>query len=175
MGTPRQPLICSLSPHTDGGTASTPGAGPHSGGPGKALAEPGEDRASGVRARAGAAPEEAVILTPPQRSRCLGALPSPPSLPVSSSSARRSPSHRVYRGGLYGHGAAAAPGCCPGAPGRPTRPSRSGPRPAPSRTHPSAPEPRGQPPTAEPPPQPTTGELWGRGADGSCGSWALTV
>ncbi|XP_067577014.1 mediator of RNA polymerase II transcription subunit 25 isoform X5 [Pseudorca crassidens] len=107
----------------DGGTAGTPGAGPHSGGPGKALAEPA---------------------------------PAPPAAAPAAG----------YRGGLYGHGAAAAPGCCPGAPGRPTRPSRSGPRPAPSRTHPSAPEPRGQPPTAEPPPQPTTAPDWGAPASG---------
>lgn len=61
-------LTCSLSPCADGGTAGTPWAGPHSGGPGKALAEPGEDKASRgrarARARAGEAPEDAVPAPP---------------------------------------------------------------------------------------------------------------
>lgn len=37
-----------LSPHADGGTAGTPRAGAHSGGPSEALTEFGEDRAGGV-------------------------------------------------------------------------------------------------------------------------------
>lgn len=52
-----QSLTCSLS-HTDGGTAGTPWAGPHSGGPSETLTESGEERAGGVRARAGETPKE---------------------------------------------------------------------------------------------------------------------
>lgn len=52
-----QSLTCSLSP-ADGGTAGPPRAGPHSGGPGETLTESGEERAGGVRARAGETPKE---------------------------------------------------------------------------------------------------------------------
>lgn len=169
MGLPTQSLTCSLSPHTDGGTAGTPWAGPHSGGPGKALAESGEDKASRVRVRArvGEAPEDTVFLTQLWRLRGSGVSVSYPCLfslapaPPTTASASR------HCGGLCSCRATPAPGCCPGPPRCPPRPSWSNFWPTPSWTHPSAPEPWGQPPTAEPPPQPTAGEIWGRGQLGA--------
>ena len=100
-GLPAQLLICSLSPHTDGGTAGAPRAGPHSGRPGQALAESGEDR---DRARAGG-PQRMLWPCPSRRGRGVwGFHPSPLSLPISSNSARHSPSLRVPWGPLQPRG-----------------------------------------------------------------------
>lgn len=152
---------CSFSSCADGGAAGTAGAGPHSGGPGQALTESGEDKP------AGSGPGL-------WRPRGLESLAHPHFFPLAPAPPTAAPASG-HCGGLRSRRTAPAPECCPGSPRRCPRPSRSSSWPAPSWPHPSAPEPWGQSPTAEPPPQPTAGESWGEGGIWEHGSWALTV
>lgn len=155
-----------LSPHR--WAPRHPWAGSHSGGPGKTLTEPGEDRATGGGC-VQRMPADSDLAEEVEGSG--GSIPHPCLFP----SAPAPPATTSLQGtvrGLCRRRAAPAPGCCPGPPGAPQGPPGAAPGPPLLDPPLRPPEPPGPTPsTSEPPPQPAP-VRFREGSYGSQGSWA---